>query len=106
MKFLRAGIVLVLMIAFGSSVVMSDAQTKSWAVVVQNQTRPAQVEVTLLGTQQPPWQVDSVWHNDISAAWKKACWLVMKGDLVGRRYVAPQMQQRRVSCDANCNCKF
>lgn len=105
MKFSLAGIILALTVAiicpsnsFGGS--------GNWTVVVQDQTRPAQVGVTLQGTQKPSWRVDSIWQDNIHAAWKKACWLVMKGDLTGRRYVAPQIQQGRVTCDANCNCRF
>ena len=106
MKLSLAGIVIVWIIAFSNPIVTSVAQAKSWAVVVQDQTRPAQVGVILLGTQLPPWRVDSVWHNNVNAAWKKACWLVRNGDIYGHRYHSSDMNEGRVNCDMNCNCHF
>jgi len=94
----------------GSMVIMcfitTAASAETWAVWKRNISTPGTVLVAPLGSLSDPWNIDSVWHENSKGAWKKACWLVRNGDLLGRRYLSPRMESGEVTCDSNCNCKF
>lgn len=99
-----AGLAL-LVLLIGSDAGLAGA-SNGWAVWFHNQSSPGVVTVAPVGTLTAPWQVDSIWGNNARDAWKKACWLTKQGDLYGRNYSAPAMDQGRVYCDQSCNCRF
>ena len=78
---------------------------QGWSVWVHNETRPGQVAVAAPGALQTPWRTDGGVFPSLAQAWKRACWLTRQGDIYGRRYTSKDVENRRIVCDANCNCR-
>ncbi len=69
-----------------------------YAVWANYNSDPATIGVAPMGYKEPGWNPISPWGSE-KDAWKQACTLHHKGDLMGKKYHSPDIAAGRVKCD-------